>query len=235
MLETKEPELDAEAFFANSGLGRRVVTFGGKQIFFSQGQIADSVFYLQCGRAKLTVVSGNGQEATITLLAAGDFVGEESLASASALHTATATAITDCRALKIEREEMLCRLHEEPHFSEIFMSFLIARGMRIQSDLVDQLFNSFEKHLARILLLMADFGGLAESEKLIPKIADESLAEMIGTSQASVSFFMNRFRDLGFIDYDGSITVRQTLLNVLLHDRLPGDNTATPEIVDLAS
>jgi hypothetical protein len=115
------------------------------------------------------------------------------------------------------------------------MSFLIARGMRIQSDLVDQLFTSFEKHLPRILLLMADFGGLAESEKLIPKIADESLAEMIGTSQASVSFFMNRFRDLGFIDYDGSITVRQTLLNVLLHDRLPGDNTATPEIVDLAS
>lgn len=235
MLELGEPAFDAEDFLTNAGRGRRIVKLNGKQIFFSLGDNADSIFYLQSGSAKLTVASRNCQEATITLLAAGDFVGEESLASAGALYTATATAITDCKALKITREEMLRVLHQEQTVSDVFMTFLIIRSMRIQSDLVDQLFNSIEKRLARILLLMANFGGLGELEKLIPEITEESLAEMIGTSQASVSFFMNRFHDLGFIDYDRGIRVHQTLLKVILLDRLPGDNTATPEIVGLAS
>ncbi|MGD0913531.1 MAG: Crp/Fnr family transcriptional regulator [Terracidiphilus sp.] len=235
MLEPEKSAFDAGAFLANAGHGRRIVNLSRMQNFFSQGEAADSVFYLQCGHAKLTVASGNGKEATITLLAPGDFVGEESLASAGALHTTTATAITDCTALKIERDAMLCSLHEEPALSEIFMAFLLARGMRIQSDLVEQLFNSSEKRLARILLLMANSGGLADSEKLIQEITEESLAEKIGTSQESVRLLLRRFHDLGYIDYDRRIRVHRTLLKMILHDRLPGDNTATPEIVDLAS
>jgi CRP/FNR family cyclic AMP-dependent transcriptional regulator len=231
MFEPEKPAFHAKAFLASSGPGRRMMKLGGNQIFFSQGETADSVFYIQSGRAKLTVTSRNGKEATITLLAAEDFVGEESLANAGALHTATATAITDCSALKIERKEMLRAMLEERSLSEIFMTFLLARGLRIQSDLVDQLFDSSEKRLARILVLMANFGEPDEVEKLIPAITEESLAEMVGTSQSSVSFFMNRFRERDFIDYDGRIRVHQTLLNVILHDRLPGDNTATPEII----
>jgi CRP/FNR family cyclic AMP-dependent transcriptional regulator len=235
MLETEEPAFDAVAFLTNAGHGRNLISFSEESIFFSQGDVADSVFYLRCGRAKLTAVSKDGQEATITLLAPGDFVGEETLESAGALHSTTATAMTDCKVLKIDREEMLCRLHKEPRLSEIFMTFLLARGIRIQSDLVDHLFNSCEMRLARTLLSMANFGGIGKLEKLIPEITEESLAEMIGTSQTSVSFFMNRFRDLGFIDYDGRIRVHQALLSVVLRDRLPGENGATPEIVDLAS
>jgi CRP/FNR family cyclic AMP-dependent transcriptional regulator len=231
MHEPEKPAFDAEAFLASAGLGRRIVKLSGRQIFFSQGEAADSVFYLQCGRAKLTVISGDGKEATITQLAAGDFVGEASLASGGALHMATATAVTECTALKIERKEMLRAMHEEQPLSEKFIMFLLARGMRIQSDLVDQLFNSSEKRLARILVSMANFGELNDLEGLIPEISEESLAEMIGTPQSSVSFFMNRFRDLGFIDYDGRIRVNRALLDEILHDRMPGDNTATPEIV----
>jgi CRP-like cAMP-binding protein len=235
MLEPEKPAFDAGDYLANAGHGRRIVKLDGKRIFFSQGDVADPVFYLQCGRAKLTVISRNGQQATITVLAAGDFFGEESLARAGALHTATATAITGCKALRIDREEMLYVLHEERAISDLFMNFLLARGMRIQSELVDQLFYSSEKRLARVLLLMANFGGLVESEKPIPAITLKGLAEMIGESQASVSFLINRFRVLGFIDYNGQIRVRRTLLNVILRDRLPGDNTVTPNIVDLAS
>jgi CRP/FNR family cyclic AMP-dependent transcriptional regulator len=193
MFESENPAFDTRAFLTNAGHGRRIVSLSGKQVFFSQGDAADSVFYLQCGCAKLTVVSKNGHEATITLLAAGDFVGEASLASAGALHTATVTAMTNCKALKIDRDEMLYRLHKEPRLSEIFMSFLLARGTRIQSDLVDRLFHSSEKRLAQILLLKAIFGGLVESEKLILEITEETLAEMNGTSQASVSFFPEPF------------------------------------------
>jgi CRP-like cAMP-binding protein len=235
MREPEKPAFDAEAYLASAGHERGIVKLGPKQIFFSQGEAADPVFYLQSGRAKLTVISNNGQKATITLLAAGDFFGEESLARAGALHAATATAIRECKALRIDRQEMLRVLHEEQAISDVFMAFLLARGMRIQSDLVDQLFGSCEKRLARLLLLMANFGGLVESEKPIPEIAVESLAQMIGTSKASVSFLMNRFHDMGFIEYDGRIRVHRTLLSVVLHDRLPGDNTATSEIVDLAS
>ena len=194
---------DPAAFLANAGLGRRIVELQPKEAFFSQGDAADSVFYLQKGRAKVTVVSKVGKEATITLLAADDFVGEEALATVPGLRLASATAITACTALKIGREEMVRVMHEEHEFSDLFIKFLLARSMRMQADLVDQLFNSSEKRLARILLLMAEFGKPGEPETLIPKISQETLAEMIGTTRSRVSFFMNRFRKLGFVEYNG--------------------------------
>jgi CRP/FNR family transcriptional regulator, cyclic AMP receptor protein len=221
MIEMAKPQqiaFDAPAFLAEAGLGRRIIQLKPKQAFFSQGGPADSIFYLQSGRAKLTVFSENGKEATITLFAVGDFVGEESLASIAGLRLATATAITACTALKIEKEEMVRVMHEEHSFSDLFVKFLLARSMRAQADLVDQLFNSSEKRLARILLLLAEFGKPGEPESLIPEITQETLAEMIGTTRSRVSFFMNRFRKLGFIEYNGRIRVHKSLLNVVLHD-----------------
>jgi len=189
-----------------------------KRAFFSQGDPADCVYYLQSGRAKLTVISSAGKEATIALLSAGDFVGEESMAGMPGLRMATATAIAPCTAMKIEHGEMIRVMHEEHAFSDLFLKFLLARSMRTQADLVDQLFNSSEKRLARILLLMAEFGQPGEPETMIPKVSQETLAEMIGTTRSRVSFFMNRFRKLGFIDYNGGIKVHKSLLNVVLHD-----------------
>jgi CRP/FNR family transcriptional regulator, cyclic AMP receptor protein len=222
---------DPATFLANAGLGRRLVRLKAKHSFFSQGNPADCVYYLQSGRAKLTVVSKNGKEATITLLTAGEFIGEESIAGVVGLRMATATAITACTALKIERSEMLRILHEEHAFSDLFLKFLLARSMRTQADLVDQLFNSSEKRLARILLLMAEFGKPGEPETLIPPITQETLAEMIGTTRSRVSFFMNRFRKLGFIEYKGRIRVHKSLLNVILHDKLPEENSARPNLL----
>jgi CRP/FNR family cyclic AMP-dependent transcriptional regulator len=221
MTEFTKAKFDAAAFLASTGLGRRIVSVKAKSTFFVQGAAADCVFYLQSGRAKLTVVSKNGKEATITLLAAGEFVGEESIAGAVGLRMASATAITACVALKIEREEMIRVLHAEHAFSDLFLKFLLQRSMRTQADLIDQLFNSSEKRLARILLLMAEFGKPGEPETLIPQITQETLAEMIGTTRSRVSFFMNRFRKLGFIEYNGRIRVHKSLLNVVLHDQLP--------------
>ena len=218
---TTEPEnraFDVAAFLTSAGLGRKIVQVKPKQPFFSQGNPADSIFYLQKGSAKLSVVSANGKEATITLLSAGDFIGEEAIAAAAGLRLATARAVTACAALKIEREEMIRVMRQEHAFSEVFLAFLLARSMRIQADLVDQLFNSSEKRLARILLLMAEFGKPGEPETLIPPITQEALAEMIGTTRSRVSFFMNRFRKLGFIEYNGRIRVHKSLLNVILHD-----------------
>jgi CRP/FNR family transcriptional regulator, cyclic AMP receptor protein len=226
----KKLAFDAEAFLAKAGLGRRIVQLEPRQTFFSQGDPADSIFYLQKGRAKVTVVSQTGKEATITLLSEGDFVGEESLAAPSGLRLATAIAVTACTALKITREEMIRVMHEEHDFSDLFLKFLLARSMRIQADLVDQLFNSSERRLARILLLMAEFGKPGEPEPLIPKISQETLAEMIGTTRSRVSFFMNRFRKLGFVEYDGRIRVHKSLLNVILHDHAPDDNSGKPPI-----
>jgi CRP-like cAMP-binding protein len=214
------PKFDPAVFLASAGLGRRIIKVKVREAFFSQGNAAENVFYLQTGRAKLTVVSGAGKEATITLLGLGDFVGEESVAAVAGLHMATAVAITACTALKISRAEMLRVMHEEHAFSDMFLSFLVSRSMRIQADLVDQLFNSSEKRLARILLLMAEFGQPGEPEKLIPRISQETLADMIGTTRSRVSFFMNRFRKLGFIEYNGRIHVNKSLLNVILHDQL---------------
>ncbi len=218
MAEPQKLAFDAPSFLAEAGVGRKIVQLKPKQAFFSQGGPADCIFYLQSGRAKLTVVSENGKEATIVLFAVGDFVGEESLATVGGLRMATATAITACAALKIEREEMVRVMHEEHSFSDLFVKFLLVRSMRTQADLVDQLFNSSEKRLARILLLLAEFGKPGEPESLIPEITQETLAEMIGTTRSRVSFFMNRFRKLGFIQYNGRIRVHKSLLNVVLHD-----------------
>jgi len=223
-------------FLEEVGVGRRVVQLQPKQVFFSQGSLADSIFYLRTGRVKLSVVSGDGREATIALLSAGDFIGEESLVSAGRLHMATATATDVCIALCIEREEMIRVMHEEKSFSEMFLKFLLTRSMRTQADLVDQLFNSSEKRLARILLLMAEFGKPGKPERLIPRITQETLAEMVGTTRSRVSFFMNRFRKLGLIKYKGRIQVHKSLLNVVLHDQFPERNlkklpgSATPRV-----
>jgi CRP-like cAMP-binding protein len=228
MVELEKPAFDVAAFLAQVGLGRRIVQLAPKQPFFSQGDSADSVFYLQRGSAKVTVVSHAGKEATIRLISAGDFVGEESLAAVHGLRLATATAIAACTALKIGREEMIRVMPEEHDFSDLFLRFLLSRSMRIQADLVDQLFNSSEKRLARILLLMAEFGKPGEPEPLIPKISQETLAEMIGTTRSRVSFFMNRFRKLGFIEYNDRIRVHKSLLNIVLLDQLPEHNPQIP-------
>jgi len=218
MADPNHLRFDPAVFLAQAGLGRRIVQVKPKRAFFSQGDPADCVYYLQSGRAKLTVISSAGKEATIALLSAGDFVGEESMAGMPGLRMATATAIAPCTAMKIEHGEMIRVMHEEHAFSDLFLKFLLARSMRTQADLVDQLFNSSEKRLARILLLMAEFGQPGEPETMIPKVSQETLAEMIGTTRSRVSFFMNRFRKLGFIDYNGGIKVHKSLLNVVLHD-----------------
>jgi len=224
MNATKTSTFDPLAFLAEPGTGRKIIHLKTRQPFFTQGTPADCVFYIQTGRAKLTVVSKTGKEATITILSAGQFAGEESIAGPIGMRTATATAITPCVVLRIEREEMIRVIHEQHSFSDLFLKFLLAKEMRTQADLIDQLFNSSEKRLARILLLMADFGKPGEPETEIPHITQETLAEMVGTTRSRVSFFMNRFRKLGFIDYNGRIHIHQSLLNVILHDHLPEEN-----------
>ena len=221
MVELEKPEFDTAAFLASAGLGRRIIQLAPKEAFFSQGDPADSVFYLQTGRARVTVVSTAGKEATLALVSAGEFVGEGALAAVAGLRLSTATAITACTALRISREEMIHVMHEEHGLSDLFLKFLLERSMRVQADLVDQLFNSSEKRLARILLLMAEFGKPGEPEQYIPKISQETLAEMVGTTRSRVSFFMNRFRKLGFIEYNGRIKVHRSLLNAVLLDQMP--------------
>ncbi len=224
--------VDSAEFLRGEGEGRKIVRMRAKQTFFVQGAPADAIFYLQAGRAKLTVVSKKGKEATVTLLAAGDFLGEESLTSPGAFRTATASALVACVALKVTRDAMLRGLHEERALSSFFLNFMLLRGMRTQADLIDQLFNSSERRLARTLLLMADFGQPGEPEDFIPVITQETLAEMIGTTRSRVSFFMNRFRKLGYIEYNGRIRVNRSLLNVVLKDQLPEDNTSRPVLLD---
>ena len=226
---------DCAAFLANAGLGHRIIQLEPKDTFFSQGDPANTVFYLQQGRAKLTVVAQNGKEATITLLSVGDFVGEESLASIPGLRLATASAVNTCVALKITRVEMTQVMHDEPSFADFFLKFMLARSMRTQADLVDQLFNSSEKRLARILLLMAEFSKPGDRQTFIPPISQETLAEMIGTTRSRVSFFMNRFRTLGYIDYNGRIQVNKSLLNVVLLDQLPEQNAEKPLLPEIAN
>ena len=209
---------DLATFLENAGVGRKVVHLQPKQVFFSQGSPADSIFYLRTGRAKLTVVSESGKEATVALLTSGEFIGEESLASVGELHLATATAIVVCTALQITREEMIRVMYEERSLSEMYMKFLLARSMRTQADLVDQLFNYSEKRLARVLLLLAEFGEPGSPEPFLPPITQETLAEIVGTTRSRVSFFMNRFRKLGLVEYNGRIRVHKSLINVILHD-----------------
>jgi CRP-like cAMP-binding protein len=206
------------AFLAKSGLGRTIVDLKNGQNVFSQGDIANAVFYVQKGKIKLTVISKRGKEATIALLGDGNFLGEECIAGLQMQRMASATALMPSTLLRIERSEMIRVLHEEQSFSEVFVSYLLARNARVQEDLVDQLFNSSEKRLARALLLLAQFGKEGKPETVIPKISQETLAEMIGTTRSRVSFFMNRFRKLGFIEYNGKLSIHSSLLNVVLHD-----------------
>jgi CRP-like cAMP-binding protein len=212
--------VDLAAFLASAGLGKRVVELEPEEAFFVQGAPADSIYCLQTGRAKLGVVSEKGKQATVTLLFAGDFFGEESLGVAPGLRVATVTAVNRSSAIKINRGEMLRLLHEDTEFNHQFLSYLLARCQRTQADLVDQIFNSSEKRLARTLLLMAEGGRADEPRTLIPPVTQETLAEMIGTTRSRVSFFMNRFRDLGVITYKDRIQVHKPGLKAVLLGQL---------------
>lgn len=207
-----------EDFLSQTGVGRKILEIQKSQPIFSQGDPGDAVFYIQKGKARLVVVSEHGKEATVSMLGPGSFVGEDCIAGLQCVRMASAIAMSDCTVLRIERSEMMRVLHEEHVFSDVFVAYLIARNTRIQEDLIDQLFNSSEKRLARALLLLANFGKEGKPESVIPNISQETLAEMIGTTRSRVSFFMNRFRKLGFIEYNGSLQVHSSLLNVVLHD-----------------
>ena len=217
----KQREFDPKTFLATIGEGRKIAPFEKKQTIFVQGDAADAVFYIQSGKVKLTVVSNNGKEATIGILSEKDFFGEGCLAGQS-LRMAAATAMTDCELLRIEKKAMMAVLHQEHALSDMFVAYLLTRNIRYEEDLVDQLFNSSEKRLARVLLMLAHFGKEGIPETVVPKISQETLAEMVGTTRSRVSFFMNRFRKLGFIDYaggaEGGLQVHSSLLNVVLHD-----------------
>ncbi len=214
----KKTDFDPEKFLATIGEGRKVVAFPRKQAIFAQGDAADAVFYIQQGKVRLSVVSKIGREATLGILSEGQFFGEGSLAG-QALRMGSATAMTECELLRIDKKAMMLALHREHTFSDLFVAYLLARNIRYEEDLVDQLFNSSEKRLARLLLLLAHFGKEGIPETVIPKISQETLAEMIGTTRSRVSFFMNRFRELGFVDYgDSGLQVHSSLLNIVLHD-----------------
>jgi CRP/FNR family transcriptional regulator, cyclic AMP receptor protein len=208
---------DPNAFLATIGSGRKTLAVPKEQSVFSQGDGADAVFYIQKGKVKLTVVSKTGKEATIGILSAGSFFGEGSLAG-QVLRMGSAAALTDCELLRVDKKAMIDALHREHSFSDMFVAYLLQRNIRYEEDLVDQLFNSSEKRLARILLLLAHFGKEGVPENVVPKISQETLAGMVGTTRSRVSFFMNRFRKLGFIHYNGGLQVHSSLLNIVLHD-----------------
>lgn len=209
---------DVAAYLRNGGTGRKLLSLKRDQVFFSQGDPADSIFYLQKGRVKISVVSAAGKEATIRLVSADDFFGEKAAAAEPGLRVTAATAMTACTALRMTRSEFMRVMDEEQSFSKLFTSFLLACSMRTQADLVDQLFNRAEKRLARVLLMLAEFSQPAEEEPLIPPISQETLANMIGCTRPRVNGFMNRFRSLGFIEYNSRIRVHKSLLNVFLRD-----------------
>src|ERR1700747_282734 len=206
-----------DRFLATIGQGRRSLTVARRKRIFTQGDAADAVFYIQKGKVRLTVVSKTGKEATIGILSEENFFGEGSLAG-QALRMGSAAAMTDCQILRIEKQAMMDALHHEHALSDMFVAYLLARNIRYEEDLVDQLFNSSEKRLARVLLMLAHFGKEGVPETVVPKISQETLAEMVGTTRSRVSFFMNRFRKLGFIHYNGGLQVHSSLLNVVLHD-----------------
>jgi len=214
----KKRDFDPHAFLATIGEGRKFVFVPKKQRIFAQGDTADSVFHVRTGKVKLTVVSKTGKEATIGILGEGEFFGEGGLAG-QPLRMGSATAMTDCQLLQIDKKAMMLALHREHTFSDLFVEYLLARNIRYEEDLVDQLFNSSEKRLARILLLLAHFDKEGTPETVIPKVSQETLAEMVGTTRSRVSFFMNRFRKSGFVDYGGSgLQIHSSLLNVVLRD-----------------
>ena len=218
MTSAVQPLFDVTEFLASAGDGRSVSNYAKNQPVFSQGDHADSVFFIQQGEVKVTVVSEHGKEAVIAILGKNEFVGEGVLAGQTR-RMATATAMTDCQIMRIEKAGLVRVLHEQPAFSEMFVDHLVARTIRVEEDLVDQLFNSSEKRLARALLLLANFGKEGRPEAIITKVSQETLADMIGTTRSRVSFFMNKFRKLGFISYNGSIEVHSSLLSVVLHDQ----------------
>jgi len=213
----KNRGFDPNTFLATIGDGRKIVSVPKKQMIFTQGDGADAVFYIQKGKVRLTVVSKAGKEATIGILNEGSFFGEGALAG-QIVRMGSAAAMTDCELLRVDRKAMMSALHREHAFSDMFVAYLLARNVRYEEDLVDHLFNSSEKRLARVLLLLAHFGKEGVPETVVPKITQETLAEMIGTTRSRVSFFMNRFRKLGFIHYNGGLQVHSSLLNVVLHD-----------------
>jgi len=213
----KAREFDPNTFLATIGDGRKMVLVSRKKTVFVQGDDADAVFYIQKGKVRLTVVSKTGKEATIGIVNEGNFFGEGALAG-QILRMGSAAAMTDCELLRIDKRAMMTALHREHAFSDMFVAYLLARNIRYEEDLVDQLFNSSEKRLARVLLLLARFGKEGVPETVVPKISQETLAEMVGTTRSRVSYFMNRFRKLGFIHYNGGLQVHSSLLNVVLHD-----------------
>ncbi len=212
---------DPKAFLARTGAGRALADYSRNHTLFRQGEPADAIFYIQKGKIKLTVVSKQGKEAVVALLGVGDFFGEGCLAG-QPLRMASASTMSECSVMRLEKAAVIRLLHDQPAFSEVLLHHLLSRNIRIEEDLVDQLFNSSEKRLARVLLLLANFGKEGKPEPVIPKISQETLAEIVGTTRSRVSFFMNRFRKLGFIQYNGSISsgleVHSSLLNVILHD-----------------
>jgi CRP-like cAMP-binding protein len=208
---------DPQTFLATVGRGKITLSIGKKKVIFSQGDAADAAFYIQEGKVKLTVISHQGKEAVVAILGPGDFFGEACLASQTT-RLATSTALVASTIVRIEKTAMIRVLHDEPAFSELFLAYVLSRNLRIEEDLVDQLFNSSEKRLARVLLLLAHIGKERKPEPALAKISQETLAEMIGTTRSRVSFFMNKFRKLGFIDYNGGLTVHSSLLNIVLHD-----------------
>jgi CRP/FNR family cyclic AMP-dependent transcriptional regulator len=218
MATKPRPAFDPKSFLAKVGEGRSIAKFRRGEVVFSQGASADAVFYIQKGRVKVTVVSEQGKEAVVTILGPDEFVGEGCLAG-QPRRIATVSAMTDCVVTRVERDAVVRVIHEEQAFSEMFIAHLLARTIRVEADLVDQLFNSSEKRLARVLLLLANFGKEGHPQPVITKISQETLAEMIGTTRSRVSFFMNKFRRLGFIKYNGSIEVHSSLLNMVLHDQ----------------
>jgi CRP/FNR family cyclic AMP-dependent transcriptional regulator len=214
----RTPAFDPRSFLAKIGDGRTISKYRKDQVVFSQGDTADAVFYIQRGKVKLTVVSEQGKEAVVAILGADEFCGEGCLAGQSR-RIATVTAMTECTVMRLQKTSIIGVLHDEPAFSEVFISHLLTRTIRVEADLVDQLFNSSEKRLARLLLLLANFGKDSKPEPIIAKISQETLAEMVGTTRSRVSFFMNKFRRLGFVDYNGSgLEVHSSLLNVILRD-----------------
>jgi CRP-like cAMP-binding protein len=218
IVSPKKGDFDPRKFLATVGEGKQVLSFSKRQAIFTQGDKANAVFYIQEGKIRLTVVSKTGKEATLGILSVGDFFGEGSLAG-QPLRMGSATAMTDCTLLRIDNKSMILALHQEHTFSDLFVEYLLIRNIRYEEDLVDQLFNSSEKRLARLLLLLARFGKEGTPETVIPKISQETLAEMIGTTRPRVNFFMNRFRGLGFVEYDDKgIKVHSSLLNIVLHD-----------------
>jgi CRP/FNR family cyclic AMP-dependent transcriptional regulator len=218
MKRKRELPFDPKEFLAQAGGGKTISKYRKDQIVFSQGEAANAVFYIQQGKVKLTVVSEQGKEAVIAILGPGHFFGEGCL-NGHSLRIATTRAIDECVITRVEKATMIATIHSEPEFSELFMSYLLTRSSRIEEDLIDQLFNSSEKRLARLLLLLANFGKEGRPEPIVGKYSQETLAEMIGTTRSRVSFFMNKFRKLGFIEYNGTLEINNSLLNVVLYDK----------------